>query len=74
VRLSEFRQAVADEFGGAYGRVVTGDLVLDEFAGQTAEEALAAGEDIREVWLAICRAADVPPNRRYGAGLPLPRQ
>lgn len=74
MRLSEFRQAIADEFGGAYGRVVTGDLVLDEFAGQTAEQALAAGEDIREVWLAVCRAADVPANRRYGAGLPLPRQ
>ncbi|MEF2976507.1 DUF3046 domain-containing protein [Subtercola sp. YIM 133946] len=74
MRLSEFRQAVADEFGPSYGRVVTGDLVLDEFSGHTAEQALAAGEDIRGVWLALCRAADVPQSRWYGVGLPQPRQ
>ncbi|RFA08923.1 signal transduction histidine kinase [Subtercola boreus] len=73
MRVSEFRQAVLDEFGAGYGRVVTGDLVLAEFDGRTAEQAISAGEDAREVWLALCRAADVPQSRWYGVGLPQPR-
>ena len=74
MRLSEFRQAVNDEFGPGYGRVVTSDLVLPEFSGHSAEQALAAGEDIKNVWLALCRAADVPQSRWHGAGLPQPRR
>lgn len=73
MRVSEFRQAVLDEFGAGYGRVVTGDLFLGEFGGLTAEQAIDAGEDAREVWLALCRAADVPQSRWYGVGLPQPR-
>ncbi|PPF87654.1 DUF3046 domain-containing protein [Subtercola sp. Z020] len=73
MRVSEFRQAVLDEFGAGFGRVVTGDLILSEFGGRTAEQAIDAGEDAREVWLALCRAADVPPSRWYGVGLPQPR-
>jgi hypothetical protein len=74
VRLSEFRQAVLDEFGPSYGRVVTSDLVLSEFGGRTADQAIASGEDARDVWLAVCRAADVPKSHWHGAGLPLPKQ
>jgi hypothetical protein len=70
VRLSEFRQAVADEFGAAYGQVVTNDLVLVDLGDRTPQQALSAGIPPREVWLAVCRAADVPPTRRHGAGLP----
>ncbi|RFA14335.1 signal transduction histidine kinase [Subtercola boreus] len=73
MRVSEFRQAVLDEFGAGYGRVVTGDLVLSEFGGRTAEQSIEAGEDAREVWLALCRASDVPESRWYGVGLPQPR-
>jgi hypothetical protein len=70
VRLSEFRQAVVDEFGAAYGAVLTRDLVLTELGDQTAEQALRAGWPARDVWLALCRATDVPESRWYGAGLP----
>ena len=73
MRVSEFRQAVLDEFGAGYGRVVTNDLILNEFDGRTAEQAINAGEDAREVWLSLCRAADVPQGRWYGVGLPQPR-
>ncbi|TIH34609.1 DUF3046 domain-containing protein [Subtercola vilae] len=73
MRVSEFRQAVLDEFGSGFGRVVTSDLVLTEFGGRTADQAIGAGEDAREVWMALCRAADVPTSRWHGAGLPLPR-
>ncbi|GAA0992013.1 DUF3046 domain-containing protein [Subtercola frigoramans] len=73
MRLSEFRQAVLDEFGPGFGRVVTNDLALSEFDGRTADEAISRGADAREVWLALCRAADVPKSRWHGAGLPQPR-
>jgi hypothetical protein len=69
VRLSEFRIAVAEEFGEAYGRVITRDLVLDAVGGLTADQAIAKGVPARSVWLALCDASDVPPERRYGVGL-----
>ncbi len=55
-----------DEFGVAYGRTLTHDLVLTELDGLTGDEALAAGHDPRAVWLALCRASDVPQARWYG--------
>jgi hypothetical protein len=73
MRKSEFRRAVDDEFGEAYGRVVTRDLVLSSLDDQTADEALRAGAPPREVWLALCEAEGVPVARRHGAGLPEPR-
>ncbi|MDQ1529492.1 MAG: hypothetical protein QOH77_1282, partial [Actinomycetota bacterium] len=33
--MSEFRLAISDEFGDAYGRVLTRDLVLEEIGSQT---------------------------------------
>ena len=69
MRLSEFRIAVEDEFGAAYGRVVTRDLVLGDVGGLTAEQAIKAGVAPRAIWLALCDASDVPESRRYGVGL-----
>ncbi|MDX2377450.1 DUF3046 domain-containing protein [Microbacterium sp. LRZ72] len=73
MRRSEFDRAVADEFGGAYGAVVTADLGLSGMGGRTATEAIADGEAPRAVWTALCEAADVPPERRYGVGRLEPR-
>jgi len=69
VRLSEFRIAVEDEFGEAYGRVITRDLVLGDVGGLTAEQAIKAGVAPRAIWNALCDASDVPESRRYGVGL-----
>lgn len=74
MRLSEFRTAMHDEFGAAYGRVLTHDLVLSPLGGKTADQALAAGVPARDVWLALCAEVDVPRDRWYGAGIPAPRQ
>ncbi|MGV8970523.1 MAG: DUF3046 domain-containing protein [Microbacteriaceae bacterium] len=68
MRLSEFWLAVSDEFGQPYGRVLAHDLVLGALGDLTAQQALTAGMPAREVWLALCEAQDVPPNRRYGVG------
>jgi hypothetical protein len=74
MRRSEFQIAVAEEFGAGYGRVLVDDLVLSEVGNRTAREALAAGVPPRDVWLALCRAKDVPPNRWHGAGKPDPKR
>ncbi|MDW4573100.1 DUF3046 domain-containing protein [Microbacterium sp. M3] len=73
MRRSEFNRAVNDEFGGRAGTVVT-DLVLSQVGGRTAADAIAAGVDPREVWLAICEELDVPAERRYGVGRLEPRR
>jgi hypothetical protein len=70
MRLSEFRQAVSDEFGDAHGNVLLHDLVLGELGGQTADEALKSGVPAREVWFALCAAADVPRSHWHTAGRP----
>lgn len=68
MKLSEFQIAVDEEFGPGYGGVLVNDLVLERVGGRTARDALAAGVAPREVWLALCEATDVPPERRHGVG------
>ena len=70
MKVSEFRRAVAEEFGDTHGRVLARDLVIDELDGRTADAALADGVRVDEVWVALCRANDVPPVRWHGRGLP----
>ena len=66
MRLSEFWAAVSEEFGAAYGRILTHDLVLTEVGGLTANQAIRAGRAPRDIWIALCRASDVPEERWYG--------
>ncbi len=73
MRLSEFWTAVTDEFGQAYGRTLTHDLVLGDLGDLTSEQAIAKGMTTREIWLALCRATDVPESRWYGRGVKPPK-
>ncbi|MCJ1708105.1 DUF3046 domain-containing protein [Microbacterium sp. VKM Ac-2923] len=73
MRRSEFDRAVADEFGARGGSLLT-DLVLAAVGGRTGADALAAGIEPREIWLALCDETDVPENRRYGVGRREPRR
>jgi hypothetical protein len=66
--MSEFWQAMGDEFGDGYARSLARDLVLTPLRDRTAEQALRDGVPAREVWAALCEAMDVPANRRYGVG------
>ncbi|MFT4230428.1 MAG: DUF3046 domain-containing protein [Microbacterium sp.] len=72
MRRSEFHRAVEHEFG-ARGDALVADLSLSLLGHRTAAQALAAGEPAREVWLALCAEADVPPARRHGVGRLDPR-
>jgi hypothetical protein len=65
---------MTDEFGEADGRVIAHDVVLAALGGVTADQALAAGIPMRDVWLAICDAQDVPTERRYGVGQREPKK
>ncbi len=66
MRLSQFRTLMDDEFGSAYAAVIEKDLVLHELADRTPAQALAHGDDPRDVWLAICRVNEVPKDRWHG--------
>lgn len=68
MKVSEFRIAVDEEFGPVQGRVLVSELVIDALGGLTAAAALEAGVPTDRVWLALCTANDVPPDRRYGRG------
>lgn len=72
VRRSEFDRAVRDEFGAQSANLIV-DLTLPGVGDVTAIQALDAGVDPREVWLALCAETDVPPERRYGVGRLDPR-
>ncbi|WP_336923098.1 DUF3046 domain-containing protein [Aquipuribacter sp. SD81] len=65
MRLSEFRTLTREEFGRALADTLVTDLVLARFDA-TAAQALERGEDPRVVWLELCEAMDVPPERRLG--------
>lgn len=68
MKHSEFARAVDTEFGAVAGQALVRELVLDVF-NVTAAEALKLGVRPREVWVALCRAMDVPESRIHGAGL-----
>jgi Protein of unknown function (DUF3046) len=73
VRLSEFRIAVAEEFGDAYGRALVRELVIGDLGERTAEQALAAGYRPADVWVALCKETGVPRERWHGRGRPVAR-
>lgn len=57
---------MADEFGKAHSEVIIRDFALLELGDKTAATLLAAGEDPKQIWLAICRAQQVPKERWSG--------
>lgn len=71
MKVSEFRLAVDEEFGEVQGRVLVNELVVDELGGRTAGQALGAGVPAGDVWVALCRANDVPRERWHGRGRPV---
>lgn len=66
MRLSQFHELMADEFGKPQSEVLIRDLAIFELGDKTASVLLAQGEDPRQIWLAICRAQQVPKERWTG--------
>jgi hypothetical protein len=53
MRLTDFRQRLADSFGPAYAASIAIDQVLPGLEGRTIERALADGIDTQTVWRAV---------------------
>jgi hypothetical protein len=70
VRSSEFWSLMDGEFGAGYAATLAREHVLSALGERTPEQALAAGFDPREVWLALCVDLQVPPERRLGVDDP----
>jgi hypothetical protein len=66
LRLSQFHELMADEFGKAQSEVLIRDFALLELGDRTAATLLTQGEDPKQIWLAICRAQQVPKDRWSG--------
>ena len=60
MRLTDFWERMDLTFGRAYARSWASEQHLSSLDGRTVEEALAQGEDTREVWRAVCAHAPVP--------------
>jgi hypothetical protein len=54
------------QFGQYRAASVAGDHVFSVLGGLTADQALDAGEDPKQVWLAVCADFDVPEQLRHG--------
>lgn len=53
-----------EHFGVAYADSIATDQVLGELGGRSVREALAAGDDPKVVWRAVCAAFDIPVRNR----------
>jgi len=63
VRLTEFWGRMDERFGAAYARSVAADYRLPQL-GSTVDEALARGEDAKDVWRAVCAEFEMPAHLR----------
>jgi hypothetical protein len=64
VRLSHFRDLMAEEFGAARAGSLATDHVFAALSGKTVDQALEAGLDPKDIWRAVCAEFSVPPERR----------
>ena len=53
-----------EQFGAAYAQSVAKDQALARLGGRTVQQALADGEDARDVWRAVCTAFELPDRLR----------
>ena len=66
MRASEFWELMSEEFGAGYAATLAREHVVSALGERTADQALAAGIDARDVWLALCADLDVPRERWFG--------
>jgi hypothetical protein len=60
VRLTDFWDRMRQQFGDVYAESFAKDVVIRELGGRTIEQALADGEDVKDVWRAVCEVVEVP--------------
>jgi hypothetical protein len=62
--LSDFWERMDEHFGHAYARSWSRDQKIAELGGLTVDEALLAGVETREVWLAVWEHERMPGVQR----------
>jgi hypothetical protein len=63
MRLTEFWRRMHEQFG-SHAEFIAADQVFAELGNRTVNQALAAGEDAKQVWRGVCEGMKVPVNRR----------
>lgn len=69
MRLTEYAQLMADEFGDSEGKWISHSHVVAQY-GQTPNQLIERGVDPGKVWEALCNDFDVPEERRLGVDRP----
>jgi hypothetical protein len=64
VRHTEFWARMDHHLGAAYARVWASQFVMASLGGRTAQEALDAGVEPKQVWRAVCEALELPASER----------
>ena len=64
MRLTEFWRRMDTRFGEAYAHSYAADQVLSTLGGRTVLQALADGDDAKQVWRAVCDATGAPASER----------
>ena len=64
MRLTEFWSRMEEALGGAYAAVWASQHVMSELGGRTVEQALAAGEQPKQVWRAVHATLGLPGHPR----------
>lgn len=64
MRLTDFWQRMERRFGPAYADSVARDQVVPQLGGRTVHEALAAGWETKDIWLAVCEHWEIPARER----------
>jgi DUF3046 family protein len=65
VRLTDFWGRMEARFGTAYAHSVARDQVIPRLGERTVEQALAGGDDVKDVWLAVCEHFEIPVRERH---------
>ena len=55
MRLTDFWERMEAHFGPVWAYSYAKDVVIAELAGRTISQALAEGEETKEIWRAVCR-------------------
>jgi Protein of unknown function (DUF3046) len=64
MRHTEFWARMNQQFGATYADSFARDFVVAELGGRTVYQAIADGEDVKEIWRAVCNALNLPPSVR----------
>ena len=64
MRLTEFWNRMNRHLGDGYAVSYAHDQVLPQLGGRTVSQALASGDDVKQIWRAVVEALELPATER----------